>query len=207
LVPRPALRCRRGVRRVEPTVTLIAQLPYPADSAALFEPVANAPWSVFLDSGRHGSTYGRYDIIAAEPWAVVVTHGAWTEVRIDARLERYADDPFAVLRAVLGAARIDTQAPAPFCGGAIGYFGYDLGRRIERLPGMAADDERLPQLRSGSTTGPWWSTMAAARHGSRAAGAWRQLAGVGPSWCGASSARARNARAPPFARSRTCAPA
>jgi para-aminobenzoate synthetase component 1 len=129
-------------------VTLIAQLPYPADSAALFEPVADSPWAVFLDSGRQGSTPGRYDIIAAEPWAAVVTHGAWTEVRGGERLERYPDDPFAVLRAVLGPAR-PSAGPAPFCGGAIGYFGYDLGRRIERLPSLAADDEQLPQLAVG----------------------------------------------------------
>jgi para-aminobenzoate synthetase component 1 len=163
LAPRRAPRLERGVRRVESTVTLIAQLPYTADSAALFEAVADSPWSVFLDSGRHGSTPGRYDIIAADPWATVVTRGAWTEVRIDARVERHPDDPFAVLRAVLGPAR-PAAGPAPFCGGAIGYFGYDLGRRIERLPAVAADDERLPQLAVGLYD---WAVVV--DHGSRSA--------------------------------------
>ena len=37
----------------------------------------------------------------------------------------------------------------PFCGGAIGYFGYDLGRRLERLPSIAAADVDMPELAIG----------------------------------------------------------
>lgn len=36
-----------------------------------------------------------------------------------------------------------------FCGGWIGYFGYELGRFIERLPGRAVDDIGLPVIRLG----------------------------------------------------------
>jgi para-aminobenzoate synthetase component 1 len=37
----------------------------------------------------------------------------------------------------------------PFCGGAVGYFGYDLARRLERLPAQAQDGERMPQMMVG----------------------------------------------------------
>ena len=34
-------------------MTLRTEIPYRDDSASLFEAVADAPWAVFLDSGRH----------------------------------------------------------------------------------------------------------------------------------------------------------
>ena len=49
-----------------------------------------------------------------------------------------ADDEETALRAEL-----------PFTGGAIGYFGYDLARRYERLPALATDLERLPEMAVG----------------------------------------------------------
>ena len=59
---------------------LRTELPYRADSAALFETVADLPWAVFLDSGGHHLTQSRYDIIAAEPHTTLVTHGKLTEL-------------------------------------------------------------------------------------------------------------------------------
>jgi len=127
---------------------LIEELPYRADAAVLFEAVADWPWAVFLDSGRHEPGRSRYDIIAAEPWATLVTRGGMTEVRTRERALISPEDPFELLRG-----RLAPGAPSPeglpFAGGAIGYFGYDLARRIERLPGRAPDDERLPQMAVG----------------------------------------------------------
>ena len=43
--------------------------------------------------------------------------------------------------------RPDGAAAPPFAGGLVGYLGYDLGRRLERLPSIARVDQHLPVLR------------------------------------------------------------
>ena len=55
------------------------------------------------------------------------------------------DDPFKLLQQQLGAVTKNSTA-LPFCGGAMGYFSYDLGRRLERLPTDTEDVDQLPQM-------------------------------------------------------------
>jgi para-aminobenzoate synthetase component 1 len=126
---------------------LKTELPYCSDSTRLFESVADLPWAVFLDSGRHAPGQSRFDIIAAEPYVRLVTRGALTEVHHDG-VTLTREDPFALLQRELG---IDPRVGGelPFCGGAIGYFGYDLARRIEKLPARAQDAEKIPDMAVG----------------------------------------------------------
>ena len=126
---------------------LLTELPYQTDSARLFETIADLPWAVFLDSGGHHLTQSRYDIIAAEPHTTLVTRGKLTEIRSDA-IELSREDPLVLLRRHLD---IDaaSHTDLPFSGGALGYFSYDLGRRFERLPAFAVDDEKMPEMAVG----------------------------------------------------------
>lgn len=128
-------------------IPLLTELPYRPDSALLFEAVADRPWAVFLDSGLHYPGQARYDIIAAEPYLRLVTRGSLTEVHGEG-IELSRADPFELLRANLA---IDPacRSELPFTGGAIGYFGYDLARRMERLPARARDSERIPDMAVG----------------------------------------------------------
>ena len=126
---------------------LCTELPYHGDGAALFEAVADRPWAVFLDSGCCHPARARYDILAAEPYATVVTRGKMTEVRGGIN-ELSREDPFALLGRHLGIGKQPARG-LPFSGGAIGYFGYDLARRFERLPESAADDVRMPEMAVG----------------------------------------------------------
>jgi len=128
-------------------IPLLTEIPYRADSAALFEAVADRPWAVFLDSGLHHPGQARYDIIAAEPYVRLVTRGALTEVHADGT-ELSRADPFELLRQHV-AMDAGCASELPFSGGAIGYFGYDLTRRIERLPARARDVERIPDMAIG----------------------------------------------------------
>ena len=126
---------------------LLTELPYHADSAALFEAIADAPWAVFLDSGLHHPGQSRFDILSAQPHVRLVTRGALTEIH-DQGVELTREDPLDLLRRRL---EINARHASglPFCGGAIGYFGYDLARRFERLPALVRDAERIPEMAIG----------------------------------------------------------
>jgi len=129
------------------TIPWRVELPYRIDSVALFEAVADWPWAVFLDSGQHTPGQARYDIIAAAPFIRLVTRGALTEVHAEG-IELSRADPFSLLRQYL-AMDPGLQSDLPFSGGAIGYFGYDLARTIERLPQTALDAEAIPDMAIG----------------------------------------------------------
>jgi len=126
----------------------ISELPYRPDSADLFEAIAHDPWAVFLDSGHPAGSRGRYDVLAAAPTVTLSTRGALTTVHSGEGTVLSRRDPLELLCAHLGppAAAVDGL---PFSGGAMGYFAYDLGRRLESLPDRAADAERLPEMAVG----------------------------------------------------------
>ena len=107
---------------------------------------------MFLDSGRPRGRSGRWDILVADPVATLVTRGGVTEIaQRGGPVQRSTGDPFALVRRALAQYRPEgIDAPVPFAGGAVGYFAYDLARRIEqRLPAIAADVAGLPEMAVG----------------------------------------------------------
>ncbi len=126
----------------------IAEIAYRNDTGSLFAPWAGRSWAVFLNSGGRQGERARYDIFAADPYITIVTKGDRTEIRTRASAEITPLDPFEVLKRVLcnGPGCV---SQLPFTGGAIGYFAYDLGRRIERLPSTAVVDLDLPEMAMG----------------------------------------------------------
>ena len=127
----------------------IQRIPYQADSAVCFAAVRDLPWPVFLDSARPYVDQGRYDIIAAAPYQTLITRGEATRIRQAGVLSESRADPFELLRTCLGFTNQDRLPELPFHGGAIGYFGYDLARRIEALPRLAEADDGMPEMMVG----------------------------------------------------------
>ena len=126
----------------------IRELPYAPDSAPLAEALLGRAWPVFLDSGRPVCDRGRYDILTADPAKVLIARGQCTEIRSGGAVQHSLADPFALLAEALGPERPGVPG-LPFAGGAVGYFGYDLARRLERLPSLAQDAEGLPDMAVG----------------------------------------------------------
>lgn len=128
---------------------MIVQLPYQSDSACLFAHIAHEPWAIFLDSGRTPGMDARYDILAADPFVIMVTQGAETAIHGPDGLVLSQEDPFKLLSEVLQRYPDQVSAELPFSGGAMGYFAYDLARRVETLPALAQDAEKLAQMAIG----------------------------------------------------------
>ena len=125
-------------------------LPYFTDSSTLFSAFAEQPWAIFLDSGFPNSQQGRYDIISSSPICTLVTHGHITKItRNDVTIESSLD-PFDLVKAELLPST--TENNLLFDGGAIGYFSYDLARRLEKLPIIASDAEQIADMAIGIYT-------------------------------------------------------
>ncbi len=114
--------------------------------------------SFLLESVENGDKQGRYSFIGAQPSVEVIAHQH--EVTIDdhasgeRRVERL-DDPLDVPRAITAKLRpvMSRSLPRAFCGGWVGYAGYDTVRYAEegKLPFDAAprDDRGLPDVHLG----------------------------------------------------------
>jgi aminodeoxychorismate synthase component I len=120
---------------------------------ARFEALRRQPYPWLLDSSLPSSRLGRWSFAGAEPYAVLRVRGEDCElecrraVRGGLRVGRESlrADPLELLRALAppppeGA----SETMAPFAGGAVGYFGYELAGRFEALGLRAEDDLALP---------------------------------------------------------------
>ncbi len=114
-----------------------------------FLKVGGGPHSFLLESVSGGEQISRYSFISGSPFLVLKTRGRQVEMERDGRVERSeipeGQDPLDVLRELMSAHRFvkDPDLP-PFCGGAVGYIGYDTVRFFERLPDLKPDDRGLP---------------------------------------------------------------
>ncbi|WP_421208483.1 aminodeoxychorismate synthase component I [Aeromonas sp. 602396] len=102
-------------------------------------------------AGPLGADNG-FDIITADPLATLETRGEVTTLRVGANISKHHEDPLALLahtqQQLLGELEL-CATHLPFIGGALGLFGYDLGRRFERLPVQAAADIAVPDMAVG----------------------------------------------------------
>jgi len=79
------------------------------------------------------------------PIATLVTRGSVTEIREGGNIRLSPEDPFKLVKLALGNS-VEANPGLPFYGGAIGYFSYDLARRLEKLPAIATDEEHIPDM-------------------------------------------------------------
>ncbi|WP_338676125.1 anthranilate synthase component I [Streptomyces sp. SCSIO 30461] len=108
------------------------------------------PGTFLLESAEGGRSWSRYSFIGVRSDAALTVRDGQAHwigtppvgVPVDG-------DPLAALRATVEALHtprgLDDGMP-PFTGGMVGYLGYDIVRRLERIGEHGRDDLRLPEL-------------------------------------------------------------
>ena len=127
------------------------EVPYAADCAVLFEKINDMPEAIWLDSGKPTSLQGNIDIMSSAADIIIETRGGESTITGPSMTRTSEEDPFAIAQEIL-----DPLLPIekryeslPFTGGLMGFFGYDLGRRLIDIPSKAESAVDLPDMRIG----------------------------------------------------------
>jgi len=110
--------------------------------------IQEGEWSFLFESVIGGERLGRYSFVGSGPFLRFQAYERRIRIQHGGQSEEFEDaDPLRVLQERLAAYRIPQVAGLPrFCGGAVGYAGYDSVRYVERLPNPPPDDRGLPDL-------------------------------------------------------------
>ncbi len=126
---------------------ILADLETPVSA---FLKLGGATEAFLLESVTGGERIGRYSFIGSNPFLVVKTRGRTVEMHrrgepVETRELGPDEDPLHLIKGLLEENRCERDPDLPpFCGGAVGYLGYDTVRFFERLPEMNPDDRGLP---------------------------------------------------------------
>ncbi len=109
---------------------------------------ANRPGTFLLESAENGRSWSRWSFIGAgAPSALTVRDGSAAWLGATPQDAPAGGDPLQALRATLELLRTEPlPGLPPLSSGLVGFFAYDLVRRLERLPSLAVDDLGLPDL-------------------------------------------------------------
>jgi anthranilate synthase component I len=110
----------------------------------------NRPGTVLLESAEQGKRWSRYSFVGVRSAGVLTERDGvtqWLGDDIPGLTDGLPADPLDAVR-VLSRRLRSPRVPGlpPLTGGLVGYLGYDVVRRLERLPETSADDLGMPEL-------------------------------------------------------------
>ncbi len=113
---------------------------------ALFERLyAGEPYAFLYESLEAHGGRGRYSFLGARPHAIFTARGDALTLELDGRCYHERGSPLEALRRLMPA-QSDAPPVAPFCGGAVGYLGYDVVRWCEPVELNNPDDIGVPDV-------------------------------------------------------------
>jgi anthranilate synthase component I len=137
-----AAYAREGYTRVPVMRRVLADLDTPL---SVYLKLAAGPYSYLLESVEGGEKWGRYSIIGLPARTVIRGDQGNITVSEEGRCIEHHDDrdPFEFVREFLARTRTPPLTAARFCGGLVGYFGYDTVRHVEAKLAHSAPPDRL----------------------------------------------------------------
>ncbi|MBE9503034.1 MAG: aminodeoxychorismate synthase component I [Proteobacteria bacterium] len=115
---------------------------------ALFSSVQSLPNAFLMESASNNLSYsGRFSFIGADPFLTFESKGRQLRKTSGNKVEESEGNPFVELRAVLVEFGEASHPVYPFCGGAVGYMGYESAELIETLRARKEDCFSIPDMR------------------------------------------------------------
>jgi anthranilate synthase component 1 len=111
--------------------------------------VSQGDYSFLLESVEEQEKIGRYSFLASNPMFIFESKADQITIvnKFNKKVNRFrtATHPFAEIKRLMQNYRFVSLASLPrFCGGLVGFIGYDCVRFFEQLPKHTKDDLRLP---------------------------------------------------------------
>ncbi|TFV50269.1 anthranilate synthase component I [Blastococcus sp. TF02A-35] len=110
----------------------------------------NRPGTVLLESAEQGKRWARYSFVGVRSAGVLTEREGrtqWLGENLPGLTDDLPEDPLDAVRVMARRLRSPrTEGLPPLTGGLVGYLGYDVVRRLERLPETSTDDLGMPEL-------------------------------------------------------------
>ena len=115
-----------------------------------FLKIDRSEFSYLLESMEGGEHMARYSFLGSDPSLVIESRGAEiTKRHRGEKAETYtaAEDPISEIKKVMDQFRfVPVEGLPRFCGGLVGYMGYDMVRFIEDIPDENPSDLDIPDM-------------------------------------------------------------
>ncbi len=108
--------------------------------------IDTSDYAFLLESIEGQEKIGRYTFLGSSPSTVIKTKGRQVEIIKDKKVKKYkVENPIDEIKKIFSEYTfVKTKHLPRFCGGLVGYFGYDMVRFIEDLPDISKNTMKLP---------------------------------------------------------------
>lgn len=125
----------------------IREIDIKADIFNIYKIFKDQRESIFLDSSKEESKFSKYSFIGLNPFI------KFTSYKDKITILDYKNDkeeikkgnPFLELESLVLKYKISYPYKIPLVSGALGYFSYDIGRTLEKIPKTAIEDVIIPE--------------------------------------------------------------